>query len=186
MSKPATSEFDPYHKWLGIPPSEQPPNHYRLLGLSEFEDDPDVIAAAADRQMGHVKGFATGRYGSYSQELLNELAKVRVCLLNAKLKQAYDAKLRQALQPKPPAAPPAKPASPTAPPTQVIPPPTSAARVAPPAAASNEPTELPTIGPRRTIRRRRKKPSAAPILFALAIATLAMVGLAIYFANKAI
>ena len=29
--------FDPYHEWMGIPPSEQPPNHYRLLGLSEFE-----------------------------------------------------------------------------------------------------------------------------------------------------
>lgn len=23
--------FDPYHKWLGIPPKDQPPNHYRLL-----------------------------------------------------------------------------------------------------------------------------------------------------------
>lgn len=23
--------FDPYHRWLGIPPSEQPANHYRLL-----------------------------------------------------------------------------------------------------------------------------------------------------------
>jgi hypothetical protein len=25
--------FDPYHRWLGIPPQEQPPNHYRLLAL---------------------------------------------------------------------------------------------------------------------------------------------------------
>ena len=25
-------KFDPYHIWLGIPPEEQPPNHYRLLG----------------------------------------------------------------------------------------------------------------------------------------------------------
>ena len=25
--------FDPYRKWLGIPPQEQPPNHYRLLGI---------------------------------------------------------------------------------------------------------------------------------------------------------
>ena len=24
--------IDPYHKWLGIPPHEQPANHYRLLG----------------------------------------------------------------------------------------------------------------------------------------------------------
>ena len=25
--------FDPYHKWLGIPPKQQPPDHYRLLGV---------------------------------------------------------------------------------------------------------------------------------------------------------
>ena len=27
-------QFDPYHKWLGIPPEEQPPNYYRLLGVA--------------------------------------------------------------------------------------------------------------------------------------------------------
>jgi hypothetical protein len=26
-------EFNPYHRWLGIPPDEPPPTHYRLLGL---------------------------------------------------------------------------------------------------------------------------------------------------------
>ena len=25
--------FDPYLNWLGIPPHEQPPNFYRLLGV---------------------------------------------------------------------------------------------------------------------------------------------------------
>ena len=35
--------FDPYHKWLGIPPAEQPPNLYRLLGIKVCEDDPDVM-----------------------------------------------------------------------------------------------------------------------------------------------
>ena len=34
--------FDPYHRWLGIPPREQPPNHYRLLGIDLFEADADV------------------------------------------------------------------------------------------------------------------------------------------------
>ena len=29
--------FDPYDQWLGIPAQEQPPNHYRLLGVSLFE-----------------------------------------------------------------------------------------------------------------------------------------------------
>ena len=31
--------FDPYHAWLGIPPEQQPPNHYQLLGLQVFEPD---------------------------------------------------------------------------------------------------------------------------------------------------
>ena len=34
--------FDPYHKWLGIPPDQQPAHHYRLLGIGLFESDADV------------------------------------------------------------------------------------------------------------------------------------------------
>lgn len=33
--------FDPYHKWLGIPPDEQPANDYRLLGHGLFESVSD-------------------------------------------------------------------------------------------------------------------------------------------------
>ena len=40
--------FDPYHVWLGIPPDEQPPNRYRLLGIRAFEANQDVIDNAAD------------------------------------------------------------------------------------------------------------------------------------------
>ena len=46
MSSDVQNDFDPYYKWLGIPPGEQPPNHYRLLGVSLFEPDADVIDAA--------------------------------------------------------------------------------------------------------------------------------------------
>src|SRR5262245_32210307 len=86
-------DFDAYHKWLGIPPAEQPPHFYRLLGLALFESDPDVIAAAADRQMAHVKSFAAGRNGAASQALLNELARARVTLLNERQKAEYDLRL---------------------------------------------------------------------------------------------
>src|SRR5690606_37028572 len=82
--------FNPYHQWLGIPPAEHPPNHYRLLGLATFEDDGDVISNAADRQMGHVKSFASGPQAAQSQTLLNELAKARLCLLNPTRKAEYD------------------------------------------------------------------------------------------------
>ncbi len=42
-----SAAFDPYHQWLGIPPHEQPPHFYRLLGLQRFESDPIVIGNAA-------------------------------------------------------------------------------------------------------------------------------------------
>jgi len=83
-------KFDPYHRWLGIPPNQQPPDHYRLLGLDRLENDPDVIESAADRQMSHLRTFQTGPYAHLSQKLLNEVAAAKVCLLNAKKKAAYD------------------------------------------------------------------------------------------------
>ena len=43
-------DYDVYHLWLGIPPEEQPPNHYRLLGVPAFEQNVEVIRNAADRQ----------------------------------------------------------------------------------------------------------------------------------------
>jgi len=85
--------FDPYRKWLGIPPEEQPPNYYRLLGIPPFESDPDVIVNAADRQMGHVRRFQAGRYAEICQKVLNELAAARICLLDPVRKRAYDQKL---------------------------------------------------------------------------------------------
>ncbi|MDA1015901.1 MAG: hypothetical protein O3A00_15775 [Planctomycetota bacterium] len=91
--------FDPYHKWLGIAPADQPPNHYRLLGVDVFEDDPEVIEAAADRQMSYIQQCAAGEYLQQSQAILNELSIARVELLNPRSKDAYDAKLRAKHQP---------------------------------------------------------------------------------------
>ena len=74
---------------------EQPPNHYRLLGVGLFESQPAVIASAADRQMGHLRTFQSGRHSVLSQQLLNEVAAAKVCLLNPSKKAAYDEQLRQ-------------------------------------------------------------------------------------------
>jgi WD40 repeat protein/tetratricopeptide (TPR) repeat protein len=82
--------FDVYHKWLGIPPSEQPPNQYRLLGVSLFESDPEVIDAAANRQMSYVQGFANSEHAAASQAMLNELSEARLCLLDPWKKSVYD------------------------------------------------------------------------------------------------
>ena len=95
-----STAFDPYYQWLGIPPHEQPPDHYRLLGLAPFEPNPDVIESAADRQMAHVRSHQTGKHAAQSQELLNEIAAARRCLLAAEKKSEYDTRLK-AQQPKP-------------------------------------------------------------------------------------
>jgi len=90
--------FDPYHQWLGIPPDKQPPNHYSLLAIEPFEDNPDVIENAADQRMAHLRTFQTGRHAELSQKLLNEVAAAKVCLLKPQKKAAYDEQLRGQLQ----------------------------------------------------------------------------------------
>lgn len=90
-----SASFDPYHKWLGIPPAEQPPHHYRLIGVSLFESDPEVIDAACDQRMAFLQQCATGLHSALSQKLLNEIAAARVCLLDAEKKAAYDVELRE-------------------------------------------------------------------------------------------
>jgi len=88
--------FDPYYTWLGIPPHQQPANHYRLLGISPFESNEEVISNAADRLMLHLRAFQSGRRSKDSQQLLNEISAARVCLLNPEQKAAYDRELRAA------------------------------------------------------------------------------------------
>jgi hypothetical protein len=86
--------FDPYHKWLGIRPKDQPPNHYRLLGIELFENDLDVIASAADQRMAHVRSYQTGKNSELSQKILNQIAAARVCLLDGRKKEQYDLALQ--------------------------------------------------------------------------------------------
>lgn len=93
------AEFDPYHKWLGILPKDQPPHHYRLLAIELFEDDLQVIEAASDRQLSFLRKYQSGEYAAQCQKLLNEVSRARLCLLKPATKTAYDAELRQKLEP---------------------------------------------------------------------------------------
>lgn len=92
-----SGKFDPYHVWLGIPPAEQPPHHYRLLGIAPLESDRAVIEAAADRQMTFLRQHGAGEHGDESQRILNEVSKALVELLNPARKAAYDERLKQRL-----------------------------------------------------------------------------------------
>ena len=64
--------FDPYYKWLAIPPEEQPPTYYRLLGLRLFESDHDVIGNAADARMLQIRTYQSGAHAKESQQILKE------------------------------------------------------------------------------------------------------------------
>ncbi|MDA0281805.1 MAG: hypothetical protein O3B13_09835 [Planctomycetota bacterium] len=89
-----SDQFDPYYIWLGIPPKDQPANYYRLLGLQDFEENSDVIDAAANRQTSYLHQMANGPHRKESQQLLNEIAGARRGLLNPELKLEYDNNLR--------------------------------------------------------------------------------------------
>jgi hypothetical protein len=92
---PSTAEnFDPYYTWLGIRPEEQPPDHYRLIGLKQFEDNLDVIANAMDRQMQFLRSMQVGKRSAQSQKLLNEISAAGGCLLDSARKSAYDKELK--------------------------------------------------------------------------------------------
>ncbi len=89
-------EFDPYYKWLSIPPEQQPPHHYDLLGIQIFEHDLDVIETAADRQEAYIRGFRGGENAEHAQRLLDEISAAKVELLDLTRKTTYDQWLQAA------------------------------------------------------------------------------------------
>ncbi|QDV67620.1 hypothetical protein Poly24_13210 [Rosistilla carotiformis] len=91
----ASEPIDPYHKWLGIPKSQQPPTHYRLLGIEPFEGNPEVIDAAASRQVAYLHQLTSGPHRRLTQKLMNEIAQARRVLMDDASREKYDAQLRE-------------------------------------------------------------------------------------------
>nr|AUN35812.1 type IV fimbrial assembly protein PilB [uncultured bacterium] len=85
--------LDVYKDWLGIPEGDRPPDHYQLLRLVRFEDDTQKVQAHYRKLNAHVRKYASGQYSIQSQELLNELAKVMLCLTDPDRKRTYDESL---------------------------------------------------------------------------------------------
>jgi len=92
MVKPQ-GQFDPYHKWLGIPAKHQPPTHYRLLGIEVFESEPEVINSAAHRQTAYIRLVPRASIPNWPAEFLATIAVARLCLLDPEQKGAYDSQL---------------------------------------------------------------------------------------------
>jgi WD40 repeat protein len=93
--------FDPYHIWLGISETARPISKYRLLAIDDFEDNREVISAAAERQTIYLRTLQAGEHEVLVAQLLNEVSQARVCLLDGKSKSRYDTQLRSQLEPAP-------------------------------------------------------------------------------------
>jgi hypothetical protein len=94
-------DFDPYHKWLGIPRDQRPVTFYQLLGISPKETDAEVIEDAAIRQSSHVRTYQLGPHGDICQRVLNEISQARRALLDPQKRRDYDAQLPKPAAPKP-------------------------------------------------------------------------------------
>ncbi|WP_298867439.1 WD40 repeat domain-containing protein [uncultured Gimesia sp.] len=88
------TNFDPYQRWLGIPLEDQPPHLYQLLGIELFEDDPEIINAAAENSIAFIQQNAFGVELQQSQRVLKELAAASKYLLAPENKANYDRKLK--------------------------------------------------------------------------------------------
>jgi hypothetical protein len=184
-------DFDPYYRWLGIPPEEQPADHYRLLGVRRFETDPEVISNASDQRMAHLRTFASGKRGPESQRLLNEVSAATRTLLDPAKRHEYDAALRArvaAQYPQPAYA--AAPMAPVAPlpaarPVPVAPPHEVAYSPASPVPQSPA-APLPFVADsgRSPISKRRRSRGGSLVVAAIAVATLLLALPAAYMAYR--
>jgi hypothetical protein len=91
------SGFDPYREWLDIPDATETPNHYRLLGLRLFEDDPKRISEAVASVSKMLSRRMSGPHRAEAERLINEVDLARGCLSNPAAKGQYDVLLRAEL-----------------------------------------------------------------------------------------
>ena len=180
--------FDPYYIWLGIPPEEQPPHHYRLLGVTLFEENSEVIEAAANRQMAYIQEISAGDdHIDQAQKIMGQLSQARICLLNDEKKVAYDAELRDsfdaltaAAAPEPPATTPVA-DDPLMPPTFGLPDDELGVDEA------GESVGPPAVGlPQQPHAAKAKKQSSLGLIIGLAVLALVLIGgIFFYFIGEA-
>ena len=88
--------LDVYRDWLGIEDEARPLNHYQILRLKRFEDNPAKIREHYRKLSGNVRKHAGGDDGHKAERLLGELAEAVTCLTDARKKQEYDNALGRA------------------------------------------------------------------------------------------
>ncbi len=86
-------DFDPYHKWLGIPKGKRPPTYYELLAISLDEVDPEVIRGAVQQRRQFVESRRGQGQDAAVNSLIYQLSEAEVTLLKSELRRDYDRRL---------------------------------------------------------------------------------------------
>lgn len=86
-----------HYEWLGIPAAEQPPDHYRLLGVVRFESNVDVIRESARLRIEEIRQFPYDAQAEDPRPLMNRVLAARECLLNPETRYSYETRLRAEL-----------------------------------------------------------------------------------------
>ena len=68
-----TTGDNPYQKLLGLSAELQQPNHYELLELTLFEEDPQAIRDAAADQNSKLLRWQSGKSYQQAERLMSEI-----------------------------------------------------------------------------------------------------------------
>ena len=91
---------DFYTQWLDVPPGKRPPDYYALLGVQRFCRDLDAVERAARAQLRRLDGYALHPdwdTRNAVQDMMNEVARARMCLVYPDKRAAYDEDLAKKL-----------------------------------------------------------------------------------------
>ncbi|PQO41033.1 hypothetical protein [Blastopirellula marina] len=80
-----------YHKALGIPLQDCPPNHYQFLGIDPAETDAAIIRQAAIQRLQQIKSGDLGEIGEALDRRIRKVAKI---ILDPNLRAKYDQQLQ--------------------------------------------------------------------------------------------
>ena len=88
-------KIDPLEAWFGIAPEKQPPDHYRLLGLEQFEPNQDAISEGITKTKASLQKKAKAGYEEEAREVYELVKKAKLILQNPERKEIYDRLLKK-------------------------------------------------------------------------------------------
>lgn len=89
----AAATGDIYARLLGVTDTNRPLNHYQLLRLKQFEDDPAQIRLHYNKLSTNLRRYLSTEHAEKVQPILSELTRAMLCLTDAHRKAEYDGSL---------------------------------------------------------------------------------------------